>query len=273
VPPPIVNIAAYRFTELTDLPSLRAELKSLCESQDLLGTILLSTEGINLFLAGTREAIDRIVARVRKLPSCASIEVKESLSDTQPFDKLMVKLKREIISMGVPEIAPQKYTSPRLSPEQLKQWLDEGTPVTLLDTRNGYEVDAGTFDGAIAVDIDDFREFPQAIARLPEQVKHQPIVTFCTGGIRCEKAAPLLERAGFTSVYQLDGGILNYFHRVGGSHFHGDCFVFDQRVTVDPQLQPTGSKLCRACNRVSPANQTSCPDCGSELTKEASFGG
>ncbi|MDB6140791.1 MAG: rluA, partial [Verrucomicrobiaceae bacterium] len=139
------------------------------------------------------------------------------------------------------------YTTPRLSAKELKQWLDEGRPVTLLDTRNDYEVKLGTFRGAVTIGVDHFRDFPEAVRRLPEHLKAQPIVTFCTGGIRCEKAAPFMEREGFQHVYQLDGGILRYFEECGGDHYDGECFVFDQRVGVDPALRETESTQCFGC--------------------------
>ncbi|MFN9914128.1 MAG: rhodanese-like domain-containing protein, partial [Pirellulaceae bacterium] len=152
----------------------------------------------------------------------------------------------------------------------LKAWLDAGRPVTLLDTRNDYEVELGTFQQAIDLGIHHFRDFPQAAAAIPEEIKARPMVTFCTGGIRCEKAGPYLEQLGFREVYQLDGGILNYFERCGNSHYEGDCFVFDHRVAVTPELKPSGAKLCFACQAVLTADDLasekyasgiSCPHC------------
>lgn len=236
--PPIVNIAAYRFADLDNLVDLRTELLALCLQADLRGTILLSPEGINVFAAGRRDGIERLLARLRQIPGMADLEVKESLSQTRPFRRMRIKIKPEIIAFGIEGIAPQRYTSRRISAQELKRWLDEGRPVTLLDTRNNFEFYAGTFQNAVAVGIEDFRDFPSAVDRLPEQMKGQPVVTFCTGGIRCEKATPFLERAGFRDVYQLDGGILKYFEACGGAHYNGHCFVFDERVAVDPALQP-----------------------------------
>ncbi len=160
---------------------------------------------------------------------------------------MLVRLKKEIIAFGVPGIDPARRTSPKLSAKELARWLDEGRPVTLLDTRNNYEVKLGTFRNALPIDIDHFREFPQAVARLAPELKKQPIVMFCTGGIRCEKAGPFMEREGFESVFQLDGGILEYFEECGGRHYDGECFVFDQRVGLDPTLQETGSSQCFNC--------------------------
>jgi RluA family pseudouridine synthase len=248
--PLIVNIAAYKFAELTGLAALREELRQLAKAEQLRGTILLSPEGINLFVAGAREGIDRLLHRVKAIPGLADIPVKESFSDRKPFNRMLVKIKREIIAFGVDGIDPRRYTSRRLQAGQLKQWLDAGKPVTLLDTRNNFEVRTGTFENAVAIGVDDFRDFPKAVNQLPEHLRDQPVVTFCTGGIRCEKAAPFLERAGFKDVYQLDGGILKYFETVGGAHYRGDCFVFDDRVALDPELKESNLRQCFACQAV-----------------------
>lgn len=238
----VLNISAYRFAPLAELPALRERLKAVAADGGLKGTILLSPEGINLFVAGERAGIESLLAAIRALPGCADLPVKKSFSATQPFRRLLVKIKREIIAFGVPDVDPARRPSPRLAPRELKRWLDEGRPVTLLDTRNDYEIAAGTFDGAQAAGIRHFRDFPAAAERLPTALKEQPIVTFCTGGIRCEKAAPYLEKIGFKQVFQLDGGILKYFEECGSAHYRGDCFVFDERVGVDAALQPK-SKL------------------------------
>lgn len=245
--PSIVNIAAYKFASLTELPALRDELRAMSARLALRGTILLSEEGINCFVAGSREATDELVSRIRTLPACADLEVKESLSDEQPFNRMLVKIKREIIAFGVKGIDPRQHTSPRMTPHILRAWLDEGRPVTLLDVRNNFEVNAGTFRGATAIGIDHFRDFPEAVVRLPDAMKQQPVVTFCTGGIRCEKAAPFLERMGFEQVYQLDGGILKYLEACGGAHYEGECFVFDRRVAVNAALAEAATAQCFNC--------------------------
>ncbi len=247
---PVVNIAAYKFVTLDDLPARRVALRDRCRELGLKGTILLSPEGVNLFLAGSREAIDAFVAGLRAQPEFADLETKESLSDRQPFNRMLVRLKREIIAFGVEGIDPRRETSRRLPAKELKAWLDEGRPVTLLDTRNDYEIALGTFENAVPIRLDEFRHFPEAVARLPEEMKEQPVVSFCTGGIRCEKAAPFLEKAGFKDVYQLEGGILKYFEECGGAHYRGDCFVFDQRVGLNPGLAETDAAQCYACQAV-----------------------
>ena len=152
---------------------------------------------------------------------------KESPSAEQPFNRMLVKIKKEIIAFGVAGIDPASRPTPKLSARELKQWLDEGRPVTLLDIRNDYEVRMGTFRGARRAGIDHFREFPAAVQQLPAELKQQPVVMFCTGGIRCEKAGPFMEQAGFQNVHQLDGGILKYFEECGGAHYDGECFVFE----------------------------------------------
>jgi RluA family pseudouridine synthase len=225
----------------------------------LRGTILLSEEGINVFVAGERQATDTLVSRLRELPACGDLEVKESLSDHQPYNRMLVKIKREIIAFGVDGIDPRRYTSPRMTPQTLRAWLDEGREVTLLDVRNKFEVDAGTFEGAESIGIESFRDFPNAVARLSDELKKRPVVTFCTGGIRCEKAAPLLERCGFEQVYQLDGGILKYLNECGDAHYQGECFVFDRRVAVDAALAETATALCFACQATLTENEQQSP--------------
>ena len=257
--PSIVNIAAYKFASLTELRALRGELRAMCDRLDLRGTILLSDEGINCVLAGRREATDEIVSRIRMLPGCADLEVKESLSDEQPFNRMLVKIKQEIIAFGVEGIDPRRHTSPRMTPQTLRTWLDEGRQVTLLDVRNNFEVNAGTFAGAAAIGIEHFRDFPDAVVRLPDELKQQPVVTFCTGGIRCEKAAPFLERMGFEQVYQLDGGILKYLEECGDAHYEGECFVFDRRVAIDAALAETATAQCFVCQATLTADEQQSP--------------
>ncbi len=247
--PAVLNLSAYKFTPFTagELPALRDRLRTVTRDLALRGTILLGTEGINLFVAGPREATDALLAELHAVPGLTDLAPKESLSAEQPFNRMLVKIKKEIIAFGVDGIDPARAPAPRLDPRTLKQWLDEGRPVTLLDTRNDYEIRLGTFKNALVPGIDHFRDFPAALRQLPAELKARPVVTFCTGGIRCEKAAPLLVREGFENVFQLDGGILKYFETCGGAHYEGECFVFDRRVGVDPDLRETDSVLCFAC--------------------------
>lgn len=266
----ITNISCYQFAELSELKDMRARLLEHCKGWGLKGTILLSTEGINMFVAGVRENVDSLVDELRGIPGLAGLKPKYSESAEQPFRRMLVRIKQEIIAFGVEGIEPAKYTSPRLEPKILKQWLDEGRPVILYDTRNDYEVKLGTFKGAVVAGVDSFREFPEAVRRLPAEMKKAEIVSFCTGGIRCEKAAPFMEREGFEHVWQLEGGILKYFEECGSAHYDGECFVFDQRVGVDPGLHETASSQCFACQTPLTAEEqadpryvahVSCPYC------------
>ncbi|MDB6068182.1 MAG: rluA [Pedosphaera sp.] len=246
--PKFSNIAAYKFATLNDLKPLRTRLQVVCKDWELRGTILLSPEGINLFVAGAPDKVDLLLTELRTIPGLEELKPKVSESDHQPFNRMLVRIKKEIIAFGVPGIDPARRTSPKLPAQTLKQWLDEGRPVTLLDTRNNYEVKLGTFKSALPINIDHFRQFPAAVEKLPAAMKEQPIVMFCTGGIRCEKAGPFMEREGFKNVFQLEGGILKYFEECGGTHYDGECFVFDQRVGVDPSLQETDSTQCFRCH-------------------------
>jgi UPF0176 protein len=270
-----VNIAAYKFVALSDTAEMRPKYQALCKQLDLKGTILLTPEGINLFLAGTREAIAQFLTWLRSDPRFADMEVKESLSGEQPFNRMLVKLKREIITMNNPLIQPEKGRAPAVPPATLKRWLDQGhddagKPVVMVDTRNAFEVDVGTFDNTVDYRIEKFSEFPQVIAEHKAELDGKTVVTFCTGGIRCEKAAIHMRNIGFEDVYQLEGGILKYFEEVGGDHYHGDCFVFDRRTALNPKLEPTPTVQCFACRAVvTPREQisplyrygVSCPHC------------
>jgi UPF0176 protein len=236
----ILNIAAYQFVAVNDPAQLRAAFSTRAEELGLKGTILIAGEGINLFLAGAAENVAAFVQTLRSDARFASIAVKRSWSASQPFRHMSVKIKREIVSMRRPEIDPVAAPAPRLAPRELKRWLDEGREIVLLDTRNQFEVELGSFENTLALGLKSFSDFPRATAALPEETKHRPVVAFCTGGIRCEKAAPWLLSQGFCEVYQLDGGILNYFEQCGGAHFRGDCFVFDERIALDTALRPAG---------------------------------
>lgn len=246
-PLPILNIAAYKFVQLDFLGRRRRELREFCDARDLRGTILLSTEGINLFLAGQDNAVEELIEELQSDPIIGELDVKRSRSVDIPFRRMLVKIKQEIIAFNVDGIQPEQRTSPKLKPSELKTWLDEDRDVLMLDVRNDYEVELGTFDGAKAIGVDHFRHFPDAVQGLPDELKSKTIVMFCTGGIRCEKAGPMMEQAGFKDVYQLDGGILKYFEDCGGQHYDGECFVFDQRVSLDSELQETDTTMCFAC--------------------------
>jgi UPF0176 protein len=238
---PILNAAAYLFVPLDDREALQPRLRAAAQERGLLGTVLLAEEGINLFLAGAAEALRGFIAELRADPRFAPLQVKESWSAQQPFRRLLVKLKREIIRMDHPAIRPAAGRAPAVDARTLKRWLDQGhddsgKPVALLDTRNAFEVDYGTFEHAIDWRIAKFTEFPQAVQAHRAALEGKTVVSFCTGGIRCEKAAIYMHALGLANVLQLEGGILKYFEDVGGAHYRGDCFVFDGREALAPDL-------------------------------------
>ncbi len=246
----VVNISCYKFVSLEDRAALKASLDARLRELGLLGTILLAPEGINVFLAGSRDAIDTAVAHLRADPRFADLAPKESLSAAAPFRKLRVRLKREIVTMKMPLIRPESGRAPALPVATLKAWLDrgcddEGRPVVMLDTRNDYEVAAGTFEHAVDYGVKAFSEFPARFAAHRDDYAGKTVVSFCTGGIRCEKAALYMQALGLDHVYQLEGGILKYFERVGGAHYRGDCFVFDERGAVAADLQPAAARVHR----------------------------
>lgn len=243
-PCPILNISCYLFVSLPDAAELRPRLQARAQELGLKGTVLLAEEGINLFLAGAAEAVNAWVGELRADARFAALAPKESWSESQPFQRLKVKVKGEIIRMNHPAVRPDR--APRaaaLAPATLARWLDQGRdddgrPVVMLDTRNGFEVDHGAFDNAIDWRLHKFSDFPAALAEHREELVGKTVVSYCTGGIRCEKAAMVLEEQGLTA-WQLDGGILKYFEDTGGKHYHGSCFVFDEREALHADLSPT----------------------------------
>ena len=240
---PVLNISAYLFTELKDTAALREACHGQASALSLKGTVLIAEEGINLFMAGPPQAVRDFVSWLHLDPRLVPITPKESWSDSQPFRKLLVKVKNEIIRMNHPAIQPQTGRAPAVAAATLKRWLDDGhddqgRPVVTLDTRNAFEVDEGSFVGALNWRIDKFSEFPAAASQQLDDLRGKTVVSFCTGGIRCEKAAIYLREQGLSEVYQLDGGILKYFEEVGSAHYSGNCFVFDERRGVNPDLSP-----------------------------------
>lgn len=243
---PILNISAYLFVTLTDTQALRESIRSQAAERGLLGTVLLAEEGINLFLAGAPEAVRGFVAWLRGDARFAALAPKESLSDAVPFGRLLVKVKPEIIRMNHPQFRPESGRAPAVDARTLARWLDaghddSGREVVMLDTRNAFEVDHGRFENAIDWRIAKFTEFPQALRAHAAELQGKTVVSYCTGGIRCEKAALFMAEAGVENVLQLEGGILKYFEEAGGKHFDGHCFVFDERESVDAALLPTRS--------------------------------
>lgn len=265
-----VNVSAYKFINLSNLESLRGELLRKSMALDLKGTILLSEEGMNLFVSGLEADVSSFKDFLTRELNLGDFPFKDSPSLHKPFRRMLVRIKKEIISMGCPDIKPAAMPAPRLTAEEFKSWLDNQKECIILDTRNDYEVRLGTFKNAMDLNIKTFRAFPDAIKALPESFKEKTIVTFCTGGIRCEKAAPLMIKNGFKAVYQLDGGILKYFETCGGEHYDKECFVFDRRVAVDATLQETKTTQCYECRSpLTPEEQEtpeyvigkSCPYC------------
>ena len=241
--PSILNISAYLFTPLPDAAALRETLHGRAQGLQLKGTVLLAHEGINLFLAGQAEQVRSFVAQLQSDERFAALAPKESWSDEQPFKKMLVKVKNEIIRMNHPAIQPAAGRAPAVSAATVRRWLeagvdDAGRPVVTLDTRNAFEVDEGTFSGALDWRIHKFTEFPEAFRAHKASLQDKTVVSFCTGGIRCEKAAILMREEGLEHVYQLEGGILKYFEETDGKHYSGGCFVFDERRVVGPDLQP-----------------------------------
>lgn len=243
----VVNIAGYRFIDMPDRDDLRQPFRDICQELELKGTILLAHEGINFFLAGSSDSIELFTAFLDSDERFTNIPLKVSYSDYQPFRRMNVRLKKEIISLGLNHIKPAELTGDEITPTAFKQMLDAGEEVIVLDTRNEYECRIGTFENALELDIRSFRDFPSAINELDVKLKDKPVVMFCTGGIRCEKASVVMMDAGFSNVMQLKGGILGYFEEVGGDHWNGDCFVFDRRVALNPQLKETDVVQCYAC--------------------------
>lgn len=239
----ILNTAAYHFVPIADPPALAAQVRAWAELGSLRGTALIAPEGVNLFLAGEQRAIHAFFERLQANARFAELRVKYSRSRIQPFARLKVKIKPEIISFRRDDASPLAGRAPAVAPTTLAQWLqqghdDAGKRVVLLDTRNRQEVEYGTFAGALTLPIDRFTDLPEAIVPHRDALADATVVSFCTGGIRCEKAALWMQEAGMDNVLQLDGGILGYFEQVGGQGYDGHCFVFDERVALDPKLKP-----------------------------------
>lgn len=242
-----LNIAGYKFVVLPDRDALRQPFKQQCDELGLRGTILLSHEGINIFVAGPEDKINTFRSYLSNDARFADIEFKESYSEQQPFNRMNVRLKNEIISVGLPNFDRVEPDNGRILPHELHEKLLNNDDIVLLDTRNTYETRLGTFSNAIELNLDTFRSFPAAVTQMDESYKDKEIVMFCTGGVRCEKASVIMKDAGFTNIKQLEGGILGYFEEVGGDYWDGECFVFDKRVALLPDLTETGTTICFAC--------------------------
>ncbi|HEY9102396.1 rhodanese-related sulfurtransferase [Chitinimonas sp.] len=275
---PIVVAALYKFVTLNDYPALREPLQAAMLANGVRGTLLLAEEGINGTVSATREGIDGLLAWLKQDPRFAELDHKESYCDEQPFYRTKVKLKKEIVTMGVPNVDPNKRVGSYVEPEDWNALISD-PEVLLIDTRNDYEVAIGTFEGAIDPKTESFREFPDYVRAHFDPAKHKKVAMFCTGGIRCEKASSFMLGEGFEEVYHLKGGILKYLERVGQdeSKWQGDCFVFDNRVTVRHDLSEGDYDLCHACrepvsveDRQSPhySPGISCPRCWNTLSEK-----
>jgi UPF0176 protein len=274
----IVVAALYKFVSLPDFHELREPLLDHCLAQNIRGTLLLAEEGINGTVAGSREAIDSLLAYLKADPRLADLSHKESFDSSQPFYRMKVKLKKEIVTMGIDGIDPNEVVGTYVKP---KDWnaLISDPDVVVIDTRNDYEVEIGTFKGAVDPKTESFRQFPEYVRQNYNPAKHKKVAMFCTGGIRCEKASAFMKREGFEEVYHLEGGILKYLEEVDqpDSLWQGECFVFDNRVSVKQGLEPGEYALCHGCRwPITDADRqsdkyeegVSCPACHDTLTDE-----
>jgi len=242
--------ALYHFTRFADPAALRPALLDLCLAEEVKGTLLLAHEGINGTIAGPRAGIDAVLAHIRALPGCADLEWKEATSDHPPFARMKVRLKREIVTMGQPDVDPKARVGHYVEPED---WNDliRSPDVAVIDTRNDYEVAIGTFEGAVDPQTESFRDFPAWWEANKDRFHNKRIAMFCTGGIRCEKSTNFLLGQGVEEVYHLKGGILRYLEEMpaDNSTWQGECFVFDNRVSVGHGLKEGPYDLCHGCRR------------------------
>ena len=270
--------ALYKFTRLDDFEEIQLPLRSFLDSLSVKGTLLLAREGINGTISGTKVSLEKVLDYLQSDPRFLDLEFKFSYSKKIPFKRLKVKLKKEIVTMGLTEIDPTHSAGTYVKPKDWNELIND-PDVVLIDTRNNYEYEIGSFKGAINPNTETFREFPSFTKNTLEQYRDKKIAMFCTGGIRCEKSTAYLKEQGFEEVYHLEGGILKYLEEVPeeNSLWQGDCFVFDERVTVDHQLQPGDYELCSGCRMpISPSDKqsakfeqgVSCPHCHDKLSDE-----
>ena len=268
----------YKFVTISNLEAIRAQILTWCQQRDIKGTVILAEEGINGTIAGSSDAIASILTFLRSLPGLADLEHKESISEKLPFARLKVKIKPEIVTLGLPAVNPTRQVGTYVEPQDWNQIISD-PEVVVIDTRNDYEVEIGTFQKAKNPSTESFREFPEYVEQNLDPQQHPKVAMFCTGGIRCEKASSYLLSQGFEEVYHLKGGILKYLENVSPqeSLWEGECFVFDERVAVKEGLELGSHELCYACGHpISQADKDSpqyelnisCPYCYQELTPE-----
>jgi UPF0176 protein len=256
----VLNIAGYKFEPLNDVEGLVPEFQSVCDDLDLKGSVYLSSNGINFSLAGSEEAVQQYLYFMEQDKRFLDIPLKKTYSETKPFRRMKVRQKKEIISLGRDDINPRELTGDYVTPQELCAIYENNEDVIVLDTRNEYETRVGLFENAVDLQLDTFRDFPDAIEQLPEEYKDKKIVMYCTGGIRCEKASAVMLKAGFSDVKQLEGGVLDYFKETGGKYWNGDCFVFDERVALDTDLNETEYIYCYICREPLSAEEKASPD-------------
>jgi UPF0176 protein len=258
----VVIITFYRFVHLPDYQTLRADLRTLCQQHDIYGTILLASEGINGTIAGSQASIDAIIAAFRTDERLRDMRYKTSYADFIPFKKMKVRLKREIVTIKTDSANPLAQVGTYVDPQDWNDVISD-PEVLVIDTRNHFETTIGTFQGAISPQIASFSDFPDFVQTALDPHKHKKVAMFCTGGIRCEKATSYMLAQGFAEVYHLNGGILRYLEEMPAqeSLWQGECFVFDERVSVDHQLQPGQATFCMTCKSLLADADTPCPHC------------
>lgn len=275
---PFIVAALYKFAPLTDIAAIKESLDGVCNQHDVCGSLLLAEEGINGTIAGSRAGIDAVVAHIRALPGMTGLEYKESFAEAQPFYRMKVRLKKEIVTIGLPEVDPSRDAGTYLSPQEWNAVISDPDTV-VIDTRNDYEVRIGTFKNAVNPDTGTFRAFPAFVQENLDPKKNRKVAMFCTGGIRCEKASAYMKQQGFDEVYHLKGGILQYLEDIPPeeSLWEGQCFVFDQRVSVGHGLVPGDYTLCPSCRHpVSVEDRNSahyiegiaCPSCFDTISED-----
>ena len=274
----IINIAGYQFAEINDVDKVFENTQSICSETHIKGNIFISPEGINLGLASTQNDIKYFLQKLDSLCGLNNLLLNTTYSDYIPFKRLLIKTRKELVPTkplpsdhpSAPDRKPllknidsiKRNAAQYLSKDELKQWLDDGKDITLLDLRNEFEFDLGSFENATHLGMRNFRDIIHLESKINEIPKDKPLITFCTGGIRCEKGANILAQNGFDQVFQLEGGIIKYIEKYKDKHWRGECFVFDDRVCLDTKLQPSDTKICRHCQIViSDTDNEYCDDC------------